>query len=215
MTAPQDPYDGPRPDAPRYDPYGPRAPYNPAQGDYGQPYGSYAQPTAGYDPYGNQPAGLGGAPETPSAPATRPPLMTVALVLCALTALVWIVLGLAAATSVTPALVNEQVQATGAELGGLQLDQIVAAVQALGWGMVVVALVYLGVAVLAFCRQRWARIVLAVLTGVFAVLLLVGLVGGSDSGSAAMLVALIAAPVAAVVLMFRPAVTAWFAGRPR
>ena len=188
----------------------------------GGPYGSQSDaPPYVYNPYGNfsypssypvPPAGLG--PEGAAAPARRPGVLHAALVLLLLSAAPYLLSGLLlvlvagdAATSVPQAQLDQL-----RELG-VDVEQVV---RAFGVGLLVVALVFVLLAVLAWRGRRWARALLAVLTVGFVLMALVSVLAASSQGAAldpgGLLV--IAGPavlaLVGVVLMFRPAARAWF-----
>ena len=182
-------------DGPQYNPYGRpgsfRAGQEPGQYSssplsgqgYQQPYpaqgpGSYG----GYNPYGGAtPAGFGKEPEPP---ARRPGLMVLALVLMLLAALPFALGGLVGvfapidASAIPPGLLdNPQMVRAGATP-----DLLIQAIRLVSGIVVVVALVWSVLAVVAFRGRNWARIVLTVLTTGFVLLLAAGLVGGTTTG---------------------------------
>ncbi|WP_300008358.1 proline-rich domain-containing protein [Pseudonocardia sp.] len=242
MTTPPDPQQGQPPPGQQPPPYGtgyggvqypnpagpggqqPGAPYgtgyggaqypNAAPDPGGAPYG---QPPAGgypynpYSPYGS-PAGLGGKD---TAPAERPTIMILGLVLKILAALPFLAFGvlflLAPLDANTlPAEVLDNPQLADA---GITTETVVGIVRVAGGIFVVLALLYIVFAVLAFTGRNWARIVVTVMTVGFTAFLLLGLTGGvsaSDVTGLVVLLALILLPVAGVVILYLPASNAYF-----
>lgn len=183
-----------------------------AQQPYGQqpPYGGY--PYNPYSPYGS-PAGLG-SKDVP--PAERPAIMIVGLVLKILASLPFLAFGvlflLAPLDADTlPAEVLDNPQLVDA---GVTIETVVGIVRAAGGVFVVLALLYIVFAVLAFTGRNWARIIVTVMTVGFTAFLLLGLTGGvaaADPASLAILLVLILLPVAGVVILFLPPSNAYFA----
>jgi hypothetical protein len=214
-------------DGPQYNPYGQPGQYRagqqpgqytsgPPQGQgYPQPYPAPGQPPhGGYDPYGG--AAASSWEKAEPEPVKRPGLMVPALVLMVLAALPFLVGGVAALFTVTvndiPAEVLDDARVVAA--GGTPA-LILQALQLLLGLMAVVALGYLLLAVLAFRGRNWARIVLAVLTAGFVLLLLTGLVGGGVAGGVlGFVVFLLVATVGGVAILFTPDANRFFA-RPR
>lgn len=205
--------------------YGQPAPYDPRAGQYGQPAGSYAQPPPppggdkglpAYSPYGTSyPAGLD---RGDVAPVARPWTMGLALGLLILSTLPFIAVGLILllvpinAESLPPGLLDDPrlVQA------GATPDLLISVFRVFGGVFLVLALLYVLFAVLAFQGRNWARIVLTILTVAFALVLIVGLVGGagSDVPSLLSLLGIIVASVGGVVLLFLRDANQYYA-RPR
>lgn len=215
-------------DGPPYNPYGQPGSFRagqqpgqysssplPGQGHQQQPYPAPGPPPyGGYDPYGAAAPPAWGQPEPE--PAKRPGLMVLALVLMILAALPFLVGGVAGLVTVTAADIPAEVlnNARLVQAGGTPA-LILQALQLLLGLMVVVALVYLLLAVLAFRGRNWARIVVTVLTVGFVLLLLLGLVsGGSSGGVLGFVVFLLVATVGGAVLLFLPDSNRFFA-RPR
>jgi hypothetical protein len=227
VTSPGDQYRpddgrGPRSDQPdpRYPaqgyPYGP-TPYDPAGGNGTPPYV--------YNPYGNvaypstypaPPAGLG--PDDDRLPARRPGSLHLALVLLVVAALPYLLGGLLAvlgAGSAAAAVPPEQL----AQLQELGVD-IAQVLRTAGVIVLVVALVFVLLAVLAWTGRRWARALLTALTVGFVLMVFVFVAASSsqgvpvDAGSLLVLAGPTVLAVIGLVLMFRPAAREWFA-RPR
>lgn len=225
MSTPQDPRGEGHP---AYNPYGQTGGYRagqqpgqyassplPGQG-YQHPYPAPGQTPygAGYDPYGGsaQPGWGKAGPE----PVKRPGLMVLALVLMVLAALPFLVGGVAGLATITAADIPAEVlnDARVVQAGGTP-ELILQAVQLLLGIMIVVALVYLLLAVLAFRGRNWARIVIAVLTVGFVLLLAAGLVSGGAAGGVVGFVAfLLVATIGGAVILFLPDSNRFFS-RPR
>jgi hypothetical protein len=79
------------------------------------------------------------------------------------------------------------------------------------------ALAYIVFAVIAYRGRNWARIVVTVLTALFDVVLILGLVGGSSQTAGGLLVAggIVLASIIGVVLMYLPKSAAFFAAAGR
>jgi len=200
---------GPTPyDDPAADPSNPPYVYN--------PYGNVTYP-ASYPSYPTPPAGLG--PDDASPPAHRPGSVTVGLVLAVISALPYLLVGflaVAAAGTIEAAVPPEQLAQL--QQVGVHLEQVV---RSTGVVLLVVALLFVLLAVLAWTGRRWARALLAAMTTGFVLMAFVSVAAASSQGVAmdgASLV-VIAGPallaVAAVALMFGSAARAWFsAPRP-
>ena len=224
MSTPQDPRGEGQP---TYNPYGQPGGYRagqqpgqysssplPGQG-YQQPYPAPGQqPYGGYDPYGGSAPSAWG--NTGPAPVARPGIMVLALVLMVLAALPFLVGGVAGQFTITTSDIPAEVlnDARVVQAGGTPA-LILQAVQLLLGIMIVVALVYLLLAVLAFRGRNWARIVVTVLTAGFVLLLLAGLVSGGGSGGVlGLVVFLLVTTVGGVVILFLPDSRRFFS-RPR
>ncbi|HVL83687.1 MAG TPA: hypothetical protein VM367_05230 [Pseudonocardia sp.] len=202
MTAPQDPQN----------PYGRPSGYPPGGADpgYGPPPG---YPYQGY----GAPAGLPyGAPGPEAEPARRPGTVTVALVLLLLSALPFLLGGIAVLLGSGDLAIPPEVQEQFDEAGVTTAD-IVAATQVAGVIMAALAALFVLLAVLAFAGRRGARIAVTVLTVLFALLLLpaglFALIGDPVSGL--IVLAVIGAAIVGVVLLFSPAASRWYAAPRR
>jgi len=190
-------------------------PYQPnPPGTYGStgqppPYGApppYAQQPGQfeYNPYGSPyPAGLGDE-NVPR--ASRPGLMVLSLVLLCLSALPFLLLGLlllAVPLDIDAVLPTVDPNGQLAE-AGIAPDQLESIVRVMGGVFAGLSVVYIVFAVLAFTGKNWARIVVALLTAGFAMLLLAGLVtgGAADSGSLALVGLLLIASIGGTVILF-------------
>lgn len=223
MNAPYDPRDGSGsppgpPGGPRYYPpptSGPASGWSGGGGPAPSPYGD--QGGYAYNPYGAYPAGTGGAAEPPA--PSRPGLQILALILQIIASLPFLFVGVA--FLVVP--LNTANLPT--ELSQLQTDPrfagtditpelIVSLVRTIAVIVLVAALVYLLLAVLSFAGRNWARIVLAVVSAGFVLLLLFGLVtGGATADTLLVLGVLLVLIVASVVIAFLPPSNAWYAHR--
>lgn len=168
-------------------------------------------PQRGYDPYGApRPPRERSSPfaPPPTAPSRRPQQVLIAVGLLALSALPWLAFGLA--FSLLPLNVRGVIDAgtlAGSPLAGYTAEDIAAAVRVVAVISAVVSVGYLVLVGLTYGRHNWARILVTVLTGVFAALLLVVLVQTLSP-----IVGLLVVPVAGAALLFTRPVSAWFAG---
>jgi len=233
---PQDDLDRPNPAAPlpgqyrsEQQPYG-RPPSDPSQ--YGQQYGQQpyagpagnapAEPPYVYNPYGNfsyptsypSPAGLG--PEA-DLPPKRPGSMHLALLLVVVSALPYLLIGLAAvaiAGQAATALSPEDL----AQLEGLGVD-VAQVLRTTGAVILAVALAYVLLGVLAWTGRRWARALLAATTVGFVLMVAASvLAAGSqglalDGGSVLVLAVPLVVALAGLALMFGGPARDWFARR--
>ncbi len=202
-------------------PYGQQPAYGqpvygqPAHGQ--QPYGQQPPGEYPYSPYGTGPAGLGG-PD--GAPARRPAIMVLALVLKILAMLpflaagvLFLLLPLDAAT-LPPGLVDNAQLAEA----GITTETLVSFVRIIGGVFLALALLYVLFAALAFTGRNWARILVTVMTVGFVAFLLLGLTGGvnaADPATLAFLLGLIILPVAGVVILFLPPSNRYFSSLRR
>ncbi len=203
-------------------------PYQPnPPGTYGStgqppPYGApppYAQQPGqfAYNPYGSPyPAGLG---DDQLPRASRPGLMVLSLVLLCLSALPFLLLGVLLLAvpldidSVLPTIdPNGQLAAAG-----ITPDQLESIVRVMGGLFAGLAAIYILFAVLAFTGKNWARIVVALLTAGFALMLLAGLVtgGAADGGSLALVGVVLIASIGGTVILFLPDSQRFFANPKR
>jgi len=215
---------------PGQQPYG-GAPADPAQ--YGQQYGQtpYAGPAGNapteppyvYNPYGNysyptsypSPAGLGGPEAAP--PPKRPGSMHLALLLVVVSALPYLLIGLAAivvagqaATALSPD------DLARLEQLGVDVGQVM---RTTGAVILAVALAYVLLGVLAWTGRRWARALLAATTVGFVLMVAASvLAAGSqglplDGASILVLAVPLIVALAGLALMFGGAARDWFARR--
>lgn len=228
---PRRPDDTPRSDQPfpteGYPPgppqgYGPPGQAAPPYGAPGYGQGPYEQPPHVYNPYGNvsypssypvPPAGLG--PDDAALPAKRPGSVTLALVLLLLSTVPYLLgalLVLVASGGAAEALPPEQL----AQLQqlGVDLEQVVRTV---GVVLLVIALVFALLAVLAWTGRRWARALVAAMVVGFTLMVLFSVVATVSGGGAADPIGILflAGPVAlagaGVALLFGSAARDWFA----
>lgn len=201
--------------------YGQPAKYG-QQPEYGQPAQYGQQPYPGpegryaYNPYGpapQYPAGLG---DKGVESAARPRIMVLALVLLILSALPFLVVGVLLlvlpidASSIPPELNLEQQLADA----NVTLEALVGVLRAGGAVALVLAAVYIALAVLAFLGRNWARIVLTIMTVGFTFLLLAAmLVGGAGIGGLVFLLVVVLASVAGIALLFAPDSSRFLTGR--
>ena len=210
MTTPQDP------GQPPYNPYGQPGSYRagqqpgnyssaPLPGEYTS--GQYApgQQPHDYSPYGSPyPAGLD---QGHAAPTPRPGIMVLGLVLMILASVPFLFGGLVGlltpidASAIPPGVLDDpQLVAAGATP-----ELLISLVRVVAGVVVVIALVYLLFAVLAFRGRNWARILVTVLSVGFVLLLAASLAGGTTSGGLLGFVGFMAvAVVGGVVVLFLP-----------
>jgi hypothetical protein len=220
--------------------YGQGPPYNPyaqqGQPQYGQPGqygqyggqpGQYGQPQA-YNPYG-QPgqyagspfgAGAAGLGSDDSAPVSRPGLMVLSLVLLILSSLPFLLIGAGLLVipldpSQLPPGYNIEEQLRQANLTA---EALVTGMRVTGTVILVLAVLYILFAVLAFMGRNWSRIVVTIMTVLFAGLMLLfalsGIAGGEIVAGLLFLVPVVMI-VGAVVVMFLPESNRWFQGARR
>lgn len=196
VTSPQD---GPYP--------GPYAHRDPRAGGPPSP-----PPQGGYNPYGAQrPPRERSAPFTPTPAARpgRPPQLLLAVGLLALGALPWLALGVAlAALPLNVQGVIDSGTVAGSPLAGYTAEDLAALVRAAAAVSVVCSLVHLLLVGFTYGGRRWARVLVTVLTALFAAGLVVVLI----TTVSPIVALLIAVPVAGAVLLFTRPVSAWFAG---
>ena len=178
------------------------------------PYGDYAYP-ATYPTYPTPPAGLG--PDDTVLPVRRPGAVTLGLVLAVLSALPYLLIGLlavAAAGAVESAVPPGQLAQL--QQMGVDLEQLV---RTTGTLLLVVAALFVLLAVLSWTGRRWARALLAAMTAGFVLMMFVSVAAASaqgvpvDGGSLVVIAGPVLLAVAAVASMFGSAARAWFAGR--
>lgn len=164
-----------------------------------------------YDPYGpSYPA----PPEPP--PRRRPGLMVLSLVLMIVAALPFLVLGLL--FLVVPlnagSLPPEVLDSPRLQQAGATPDLLISAFRLVAGVVLVASVLYLLFGVLAFAGRNWARIVTAVLTVGFALLLAAALVaGGGAVDTVAIAGLLLVVVLGAAAILFSPGVNAWYAHR--
>jgi hypothetical protein len=209
--------------------YGQPPPYNPyaqqGQPPYGQPgqYGQYGQPPQ-YNPYG-QPGQYAGTPFGVEAaglgpgdakPLRRPGIMVLALVLLILSSVPFLLAGAGLLArqldaSVIPPEVEQQF-----EQAGITPEMAISFFRVFAVIMLVLALLYVLFAVLAFLGRNWARIILTIMTVGFTLMMLaVTLTGAAgDTGSLVVFLVIVALSVGGTIIMFLPGPSRWF-GRAR
>jgi hypothetical protein len=197
--------------------YGP-GPYN-QPGQYGgQPYQGYpgGQPYGdksgyAYNPYSTPyPAGL---EQGDPAPVERPRIMILSLLLVILSTLPFLGLGLVlvvAAENGTQAFDPAQLQQL--EDAGVSPVQVIRIV---GAAVVVVAVLYIAFAVLAFIGHNWARIILTIMTAGFTLLALSTVFTGLGGDNASLLFMLVVTilSLGGTVILYMPDARRFFAAR--
>jgi hypothetical protein len=142
--------------------------------------------------------------------------MVVSLVLMVIAALPFLVIGAAllliplnASNIPTELLDSPSLQAAGATP-----ELLITAMRILGGFVLVIAVLYLLFGILAFARRNWARIITAVLTVGFALLLVAGIVGsGGAVDTISISAVLLVLVLGAVAILFSPGANAWYAYR--
>lgn len=184
------------------------------------PYGKpppYAQQDDqfGYSPYGSPyPAGTGG--EDLSAPVRRPGILWLGLVLIALSAAPFVLVGLVVAIQPLDASAFPPDLLARAEQQNLTAEYLISLLRGVGWVFVAVALLYVVLAAVAATGRNVARIIMAVLTVGFALLLLAAVVTvGGDTASLVLLGLILLAAVAGTTIYFLPAAREYYASRRR
>ena len=189
----------------------------PGQQPQGYPYNPYGQSPYGQSPYGGgYPAGLD---DKATARAARPAIMVLGLVLMILAALPFLAFGVLFlvvpldSTTIPPEVFNNPQLAEA----GVTAETLVSILRVFGGVFVVLALLYIVFAVLAFLGRNWSRILVTVMTVGFSLFLLLGAVGGgaADATSLAILLAPVVLALAGVVILFTPPARQYFAAPRR
>lgn len=204
-------------------PPGQQPPQQGGPGRYGETHvggNPYAAAPYGADPYayggGPSPAGLD---PRDAAPRPRPGIMVLSLVLLLVSAFPYLFVGVAALlvplseeTFPPELLDNPQVAEAG-----LTPEVLVSLVRGVGVFLLVLALLFMLFAVLAFVGQNWARILVTVMTAGFTLFALyIALSGGAaDPIGLAVLVGPTLLALIGAGLMFAPDPRAWFAAPSR
>jgi hypothetical protein len=144
---------------------------------------------------------------------TKPPEMHVSLVLLILAA---VLPGLVGAGLVIVSFgAQSQLDTLASQLN--VASGIVSILRAIGAVFFLLAVAYIVFAVIAYRGRNWARILVTVLTALFDIVLILGLVGGSSQTVGGLLVAggIVLASVIGVVLMYLPKSAAFFAAAGR
>ena len=186
----------------------------PAGGQYGaQPGSPYGGQYPAYNPYATSaPVGYADRP----AGVARPPVMVVALVMLILSALPFIAIGallLALPLNVNslPPELNIQAQLATA---GITVEQILTVFRVAAGVIVVLAVLYILWAVLAFRGQNWSRILLTIMTVGFTAFIVYALLGSTiDSTSGIIIGAILVLSVGGTVLMYLAPSNHFFSGR--
>lgn len=202
-------------------PYGPYQPNQPAasgqQPGPGQPY-PYGGQYYPYNPYGTTLPTTGSFPGVgaPNAPVQRPGHLIAALILLLFSALPPLLGGVALVAapfdaSQVPADLQEALRQQG-----VPVEQLFEVLRLGGYLTIAASLLFVVLALLAFLGRNAARITLTVLTCLFTVVLLLGLMASVSSPASAIvpLVVLIAM-VAGTGLLYSPAAANYYASRRR
>jgi hypothetical protein len=201
-------------EGPRYDPYGQRGSQQGGQGEPGS-YGSpppYGQPGQyAYNPYA--PAPYPAASGT--GPVKRPGIMVLSLVLLVLSTLPFLFFGVVLlAVPADSGALKTLLDGIG-QPAGATADQLVTIIRIVGGVFTGVAVIYILFAALAFAGRGWARIVTTVLTALFVVLLILGVVrgGGGDVTSLGLVLVIGALAVVGTLLLYQPKARDYYAAR--
>jgi hypothetical protein len=169
-----------------------------------------------YSPYGAPFQGAPAARPSASTRATRPPILWIGLALVLLSAVPFLLAGvLLLVAQLNPNAVSPEFM-TRITDAGYTLDQAVQGVRALGGVLAGLAAIYVLFAVLATVGRNWARIVLLLFTGLFAVSLLLALLVLGVAGDAATLAVIggvLVLSVAGTVIFFLPPARQFYARR--
>lgn len=200
-------------------PYGQQGPagqqgFSGQQSPPGQPYGPYGQQQ--YSPYGQDRADPYGLTKEP-APA-RPGTVVLGLVLMVLAVLPFLAFGLLfLIVPLGPDVIPPDVLDTPglAEAGITSVNVLVGIVRSVGVAFLVLSLLYLAFVVIGFLGRNWARILVAVMTGGFAIMLLLGVVStiAGDPLAATVLLVPVVLSVVGIILWFLPQASRWYASR--
>jgi hypothetical protein len=194
----------------------------PGQQPQGYPYNPYGQSPYGQSPYGQSPYGGGypaGLDDKATARADRPGIMVLGLVLMILAALPFLAFGVLFlvvpldSTTIPPEVFNNPQLAEA----GVTAETLISILRVFGGVFVVLALLYIVFAVLAFLGRNWSRILVTVMTVGFSLFLLLGAVSGgaADATSIAILLAPVVLALAGVAIMFTPPARQYFAAPRR
>jgi len=149
-----------------------------------------------------------------AAPAKRPGIMVLSLVLLILSALPFLATGaLLLSVPIDPSMFPPglDLEAQMQEVG-LTMETLVTGIRTIGAVMLVLALLYVLFAVLAFLGRNWARILLTIMTVVFTLILLAGTLTGlsGDTGSLLLFLVIVACAVGGTIILFMPDASRWF-----
>lgn len=168
------------------------------------------------DPYAYNPYGSASPPTLERHPSRKPRSMVFSLVLMIVATLPFLVLGLLFLLTPLNAgnLPPEVLNSPRLQQAGATPELLIAAFRLVGGIVLVAALLYLFFGVLAFTGRNWARVVVAVLTGAFALLLVAALVAsGGAVDTVAIAGLLLVVILGAAAILFSPRVGVWYARR--
>ena len=168
------------------------------------------------DPYAYSPYGTPytATPPEPMPTAPRPRLLIAVPVLMVLAALPFLLFGALFVAAPVAGIAQEVLASPNMQAAGATEALVVSAVRVLGGVILGVALLYLVFGFLAFAGRNWARIITAVLTGGFVLLLVAGLVvSGGAIDTITLASVLLVLILGAVAILFSPGVNAWYAAR--
>ena len=163
-----------------------------------------------YSPYGSPyPAASDTAP-----PVRRPRLLVVAPLMMFLASLPFLFFGVFFLLAPLDGLVQEVLASPRMQEAGATAGLVVSAVRILGGILLAVSVLYLLSGFLAFAGRGWARIVTAVFTVGFALLLMAALVmSGGAIDTITLACVLLVLILGAVAILFSPGASAWYAAR--
>jgi hypothetical protein len=164
-----------------------------------------------YSPYGSPYPAAG---QDPAPPVRRPRLLIVAPLLMLVASLPFLFFGGFFLLAPLDGLVQELLSSPRMQQAGASADLVILAGRILGGIMVAVAVLYLLSGFLAFAGRNWARIVTAVFTVGFALLLMAALVASGGAVDTITLTSvLLILIVAAAAILFSPGANAWYTSR--
>ncbi|MFC4942542.1 hypothetical protein [Pseudonocardia sp. GCM10023141] len=199
--------------------YGQQPPYGGQQGPYGgqSPYGAnQRQPGLAYNPYGTPyQAGAAGRDTGPK----RPPIMVVGLVMIVISALPFLAFGILFAVAplnvdnISTQIINNPQVAQA----GITAQTFVSVLRWVAGVIAVIGVLYVVFAVLAFLGRGWARILLTIMSVIFALLLVFSLVTqlGGDGSSLLIVLGLAVLCIGGTVTFFLGDANRYFAGKRR
>jgi hypothetical protein len=169
----------------------------------------------GPNPYAYSPYGSPHAARPDWAPVVRRPrLLIVAPLLMLLASLPFLFFGAFFLVAPVDNLAAEVLASSRMQEAGATTDLVVSAVRIFGGILLVIAVLYMLAGFLAFAGRNWARIVTAVFTAGFAIVLAAALVAsGGAIDTIALASVLLVLILGAVVILFSPGGSAWYAAR--
>jgi hypothetical protein len=169
----------------------------------------------GQNPFAYSPYGSRYSAATDAAPTVRRPrLLVVAPLLMFLASLPFLFFGGFLLLAPLDGLVQGVLSSPRMQEAGATANLVVSAVRILGGVLLAVSVLYLLFGLLAFAGRSWARVVAAVFTVGFALLLMAGLVAsGGALDTITLASVLLVLILGAVAILFSPGASAWYAAR--